>query len=253
MSLPVCPGCGMTVIPKSDGACPSCGSPMTVSSSPLSSKQPAAALATKPGQPLPARETLAVEPEYGGFWIRLGAFFVDAILPLPLTLIFFSDILNRREHDVLYVASFIIALFVHVYCVKKWGGSPGKLLCGLKVVTEDLRAVGWKEAWLRHGGNLVLSVASGIVYFWALGQITDSEFSSLGFMDRTRRIMAISGNAQTAITWLTNAWMWSEFIVLLCNSRRRALHDFLAGTVVVRSRSLRLLPPKPSAGMVASS
>ena len=63
--------------------------------------------------------------------------------------------------------------------------------------------------------------------------------------------MALSGNAQTVITWLTNAWVWSEFIVLLCDPRRRALHDFLADTVVVRSRSL--LPPKPSAGIVASS
>ena len=29
-------------------------------------------------------------------------------------------------------------------------------------------------------------------------------------------------------------WFWSEFATMLFNSRRRAIHDFLAGTVVVR-------------------
>lgn len=29
--------------------------------------------------------------------------------------------------------------------------------------------------------------------------------------------------------------MWSELLVLLFNEKRRALHDFIAGTVVVRT------------------
>jgi len=30
-------------------------------------------------------------------------------------------------------------------------------------------------------------------------------------------------------------WVYGELIVLLTNKKRRALHDFLAGTVVIRS------------------
>jgi uncharacterized RDD family membrane protein YckC len=34
--------------------------------------------------------------------------------------------------------------------------------------------------------------------------------------------------------WSGNIWYWSEFIVLLTNRRKRAIHDFIAGTVVVK-------------------
>ena len=30
-----------------------------------------------------------------------------------------------------------------------------------------------------------------------------------------------------------NIWIWSEFFVLLLNKRRRAIHDFIAETVVI--------------------
>ena len=29
-------------------------------------------------------------------------------------------------------------------------------------------------------------------------------------------------------------WTWSELIVMLTNRQRRALHDFIAGTVVIK-------------------
>ena len=35
---------------------------------------------------------------------------------------------------------------------------------------------------------------------------------------------------------LLQIWIWSELIVMLTNRRRRALHDFIAGTVVIRRR-----------------
>jgi uncharacterized RDD family membrane protein YckC len=38
-----------------------------------------------------------------------------------------------------------------------------------------------------------------------------------------------------------NVWIFSEFVVLLTNKKRRALHDFMAGTVVIRKESLNKL------------
>ncbi|MFH3639525.1 RDD family protein, partial [Acinetobacter baumannii] len=31
-------------------------------------------------------------------------------------------------------------------------------------------------------------------------------------------------------------WTWSEFIVLLFNKRKRAIHDFIAGTIVIKKQ-----------------
>lgn len=36
---------------------------------------------------------------------------------------------------------------------------------------------------------------------------------------------------------LMNVWIWSEFIVILTNKKRRAIHDFIAGTVVAHKPS----------------
>ncbi|WP_255590049.1 hypothetical protein [Marinicella meishanensis] len=33
-------------------------------------------------------------------------------------------------------------------------------------------------------------------------------------------------------------WYWSELLVMLTNERRRALHDFIAGTVVIKKAFL---------------
>jgi uncharacterized RDD family membrane protein YckC len=42
-----------------------------------------------------------------------------------------------------------------------------------------------------------------------------------------------------AVDYLYNAWLVSQIVSVLFNKRRRALHDFLAGTVVVVERQRR--------------
>ena len=39
------------------------------------------------------------------------------------------------------------------------------------------------------------------------------------------------------LSWAANIWFWSELLVLLTNQQRRALHDFLAGTVVIHAKA----------------
>jgi len=34
---------------------------------------------------------------------------------------------------------------------------------------------------------------------------------------------------------LMQVWIWGEFLTMLFNKKRRAVHDFMAGTVVVRT------------------
>jgi hypothetical protein len=100
-----------------------------------------------------------------------------------------------------------------------------------------LKAAGWREAWLRHSVLLVVSLLSQVIFIHAALQMSPEEYGGLGFMDRNRRIGELGGVAQTAMIWATNIWVWSEFIVLLTNPQRRAIHDFIAGTVVVRGKS----------------
>jgi uncharacterized RDD family membrane protein YckC len=38
------------------------------------------------------------------------------------------------------------------------------------------------------------------------------------------------------VTVLLQIWVWGEFVTMLFNKKRRAVHDFIAGTVVIRSQ-----------------
>jgi len=37
---------------------------------------------------------------------------------------------------------------------------------------------------------------------------------------------------------LWTIWIWSELITMMFNERRRAIHDYMAGTVVIQKSSL---------------
>ncbi len=41
-----------------------------------------------------------------------------------------------------------------------------------------------------------------------------------------------------AISLLEKIWFWSEVIFVLTNAKKRAIHDFIAGTVVVVEKTL---------------
>jgi hypothetical protein len=66
--------------------------------------------------------------------------------------------------------------------------------------------------------------------------VTDVEFSSLAYWDRMVRLAELQ---PPFAIWVSNdnmVWVGSEMIVMLFNRQRRALHDFIAGTLVVKTR-----------------
>jgi len=42
-------------------------------------------------------------------------------------------------------------------------------------------------------------------------------------------------------TWINNIWVYSEFIVLLTNNRKRAIQDYIAGTVIVKGKFVDII------------
>ncbi len=172
---------------------------------------------------------------YGGFWLRFGAYWLDALIFAPVSaLLTWLNSLHREAIFFTLIPSFALSIFFHVYCVKRWGGSPGKLICGLRIVKLNSEPAGWREAWLRHSILFLISLASVAVYIYAISQMSNTEYLKLSFLERSKRIVELGGTAQTALTWISQIWIWSEFIVLLTNKRRRALHDYVAGTLVIK-------------------
>ncbi len=177
-------------------------------------------------------------PRYGGFWIRLGAFFVDVIVLLPfIGLYLWGPRPPRGIFQIEPILLLAITTSYDVCSVRYWGGTPGKLLLGLRVVRADLEPAGWREAVLRESVNAALGLAGDVLFLLAVRQVSEAAFAGGSRTALMKEIHSLEGLPGRVIDRLGDAWILSEFLVLLTNRKRRALHDFLAGTVVIHRRA----------------
>lgn len=173
---------------------------------------------------------------YAGFWPRLGAHLLDLVILAPLSVL----LLWGSSKDRLFVLDSLVPFlafefFYDVFLVRRLGGTPGKLIAGIRIRKVDGSPVGWREAVLRHLPAFLIGLTASIAMVQAHLRMTDAEFVSLTFLEYSRRVAILTPGWYRVVNWIGGAWNWSELIVLLTNRKRRALHDFVAGTVVVHA------------------
>jgi len=95
---------------------------------------------------------------YAGFWRRFGAYLVDVICITVLTSAsWWINEQTRFGMLIWFLPGFLIGIWYHVHLVKRYGGTPGKLVLGVRIVKLDGTPVGYKEALLRYSPLLVLA------------------------------------------------------------------------------------------------
>jgi hypothetical protein len=72
-----------------------------------------------------------------------------------------------------------------------------------------------------------------VLTLWALVLVDPREYTSAGFLQRQHLLASYFPWWYQLIIIGQQVWLWSEVVILLLNRRKRALHDFIAGTVVV--------------------
>ena len=174
------------------------------------------------------------EVTYAGFGRRAFSLVVDWTIILVLG---FQALPwaygNPIESVLLWIA--IVWILMTAYPIvfhAHWGRTAGKMLAGIKVRRLDGRTIGYREAVLRSAVDLAFTVASFTALSVTVAQWTEPEWSSLPNIEK----MALIGSRDPAaglVAVLAEVWMWSELVVLLLNEKRRAIHDYIAGTVVV--------------------
>ncbi len=174
---------------------------------------------------------------YAGFWRRFGAFWLDFLITAPITFgIAYINNLGRLNTLHTIIPSYAFFFIYHIYFVKLWGATPGKIIVKIKIVRNDGIRVDWKEAILRHIIQLVLGIFAAIALTIPIINMTDAEFASMSFIERFQQIVQSAPSWYKIVHWANQIWIWSEFLVLLLNKRKRALHDFVAGTVVIKKK-----------------
>ncbi|UUZ53160.1 RDD family protein [Massilia sp. H-1] len=97
---------------------------------------------------------------------RIGAALLDIFLCLPLLgLQVYLSTVSRPADVVALIALQVFFLFLAVGMVGVWGGTPGKLIMGLRVVLADRTPATWKASILRYAvfGVMGLLAAAGQV------------------------------------------------------------------------------------------
>ncbi|HST00310.1 MAG TPA: RDD family protein [Usitatibacter sp.] len=163
---------------------------------------------------------------YRTFWRRVGAGFVDGLVLLPVTFLFEptysiwmsgpAPVFRELLSDAIPAAYTVI---LHARC----GQTLGKMVTGVTVLdVSESRLPTLLQAALRDIGEIVIDlIAVFFVGYLAVtaGYVPGAEYNSPAWL---------------VIGYSALAWFIIEVATMLTNGKRRALHDFIAGTVVVR-------------------
>jgi uncharacterized RDD family membrane protein YckC len=189
--------------------------------------------------PLRIKNGADYESPYAGFWLRAAAHFLDILIWL---LYIFAEFYLERI-DYFYVKFFLFfgiafRFFWFVYLLKRFGGTPGKLICGIKVIRKDGTPVGWREAFLRSIVDFPYAIYAVLVEIWLIHQMGYGVFQNLPPLEYGKFVHENKSSFDRIASFSYEIWFWGELVVLLFNERKRAIHDFIAGTVVVKKKML---------------
>jgi uncharacterized RDD family membrane protein YckC len=173
--------------------------------------------------------------EYGGFWRRVGAMILDSIILMPMALVLFFLMYKTSRAYVYYaIPSLVISVFYYVYLVKRNGGTPGKRIIGMRITMSDGSPVTTHAAVLRYAPFFVLQTLALVSMVLATSVPIDG-YESMNYIEKMQAMQRGAPGWNALVTALTYIWWIGTAITLAVNQRKRAAHDFIAGTVVLRT------------------
>lgn len=170
---------------------------------------------------------------YSEFGSRFIARLFDFIVMWAIT-VAFALALGGLPRPVVDMVSTSIILIGEIWLILRLGGTPGKLLMKLRIVTFGGEPLTVRHALFRVLPEICTSVIGYGLTLWAIQQIANASFSTLPQPEQERLILA------AIPLWLTTSfmivrltWTLADIAVFVHSAERRALHDLIAGTVVI--------------------
>jgi len=155
---------------------------------------------------------------YFGFWKRILMRVIDfGILLIPYLILYrLAVILSTNINSLVpYIVLWIISCSFYVVTVYLFGGTPGKLLMKGKIVDREGNKLTISKSILR----CALYISYGLAMIFAFNDeiLNNSTESPFQFVARIVGFIAFISD-----------------IFVIFNKRKKALHDYLAGSVVIK-------------------
>lgn len=158
--------------------------------------------------------------KYQTGWRRLGALCVDAIIVSLLcdAIIFIRNTgQNGFINMIAGLAYSVVPFIYYVYMHGRFGQTIGKFIARVKIITIEGTRITYKHALMRDiVPCLLLPVSIWVALY-----------------------ISVKGEAPSPVMYewayyIAFFWIVLEMVSMLLNEQRRAIHDFIADTVVVR-------------------
>ncbi len=170
-----------------------------------------------------------IEKRYQTFWPRFWAGCIDGLVFLPLSLV---DKLIWKYYTgiptlillIWYTVSSLLFLIYSIVMHGKFGQTLGKMATHVRVLDISENQLTMSQAIKRDIIPLSLSI---------IGIVLDAPriLSGINIVDPASVKLDAS---YYMLTFTDAAWFFLEVITMLFSEKRRALHDFIAGSLVIR-------------------
>jgi uncharacterized RDD family membrane protein YckC len=175
------------------------------------------------------------EKVYAGFWRRCGAALIDYLLFVPVVVI--SQYVASISMSIAMVSTVFSSLVFYLYILYfhyKFGATIGKAAVGIRLTLPDGRKIGLKQAMVRSSVDIALGLCAVVAVVIAISKAVPDIYLTAGWQARGNYLNTLHPTWGETLTIVSAVWFYSELFVVLLNKRKRAIHDFMAGTVVVK-------------------
>ena len=169
--------------------------------------------------------------KYKTFRLRLGASILDGLILSPLSIVGTLILFKTQNVPNLVFQAYNLLMVVlgysyNIYFIGKYGQTLGKMYFGLKVKDSSNESpIGYQQA-LKRDIVPILWILLVTPYQMAIAP---------PFIIQNGDLVENSDIFLHAQIFIIYGWVVLEMFTMLFNKRRRAIHDFIAGTVVIRT------------------
>lgn len=177
--------------------------------------------------------------EYVGFWKRVLAALIDVIIGfafLPLIIPLMKYEFEQRTIIPGIIHSVAATIF-WMWLVVRFGATPGKFLIKARIVRSNGKYLDWGRAFLRMLVPGIIVSVNAYLQQWNAINSAPPEIHIDSFV-KIVEVLEEYGQPFTTIGMYLALSGYADILVILFNKKKRAIHDFVAGSYVVTKKSL---------------
>ena len=167
------------------------------------------------------------QSQWAGFWIRVGASLIDALVFLPVIGFNFYNLYALKSLPLALIVTFALILY-KPYMEFRYGATLGKMAVKIKVVNNLLNPITLNQAIFRYIPWLIsqiVSVAATVLLYSHPDFEVATSMSDIGYLQNE----VIS----PAINMFASLFLMVSCLVVAFSAKKQGLHDMMAGTFCV--------------------